>query len=278
MSKDPEEDIADLLEKIFGRRVRTRKVSNVLIVDGKKVTIPQPKKIIAIEVESEVLSRTGDIVDENIGFARADIIPTESEIIHQRDVDHELIEELKKYLKSEDVACILTSLSIIRLEDEEKSVEATRLSNDLRNAYGMRGRRIYNLLRTENIDGKIIFYAELMSTLEDLQRDFPGDEHKIQTELQMYLNRMLEFYPEAVWIDQYSDLKKLQIEVLAKMRRTENPIKICARGEVAIDKLNKLCDYLIKELGKSIIIREEPLYKIGKDIAKSNVLYFLKSY
>lgn len=200
----------------------------------------------------------------DFGFGRKDLAPIESEIAYQTLDHRQIIKKIKPYLISQDVGALTCSATVIRLEDKQDK-EADTLYKKLRECYGARGRKIYNMLRSKIYEGSNIFESIICPFLDIAQSKYPDDPFKVRGIFTKFFEDILMYYPYGIWINKPKEVKDYQIKVLGRLRRESLPISVYARGKSCIDTAIEVCKFVIENDSELALERED--YELGKDIA-----------
>lgn len=198
---------------------------------------------------------------EEFGFVRGDLFLPFAETSTPTASHKYLIRAMKPYLSEEDLSTIITSASIVRLEDKDMDEEANKLLRNLSDKHGERGRRIYNMLRSNHFEKLIVPFVENCES----EIDDPMNIYDIVNE---YFNRIIEYHPFGIWVNETTSDKELVEGLEERVIKHKMPIVfVYGRGDNCVEKIKNTCDEFCKRYeekhGKKLEINYQD-YKLRK--------------
>lgn len=206
--------------------------------------------------EVEKIPRLVDV--EKCIVVREDLIPL---FYRQLMVSNEeILERIKPYITTRDYGAFLNAISLIRAEDSKSEKEANELYWKLWRYYGSRGRKFYNLLRSNK------FAEYVMPRLDALLKKYGNKLEEIAKEFQSFLNGILDYMPFAIWVNEFMTIE----DIIAQIKRrvfTDKVPMVCIYGRgTQINKVKEACDKFFDELKnneKEKFARGMEEYEIG---------------
>ena len=208
------------------------------------------------------------LFEHNFGFGRADLAEQQSELAYVSLTHAQIIKTLKPYLTQADQGALVAAVTVVRLEDkrdpDSKQRSHTLLEN-LRNAYGSRGRKIYNMLRSKVYGGATIFHSIILPFLDDVKKRYPSDQWKVRGIFSAFFDDLLRYYPRAIWVNSPGKVKKRSLGVLGRIQKEQMPITVYARTARCISTAEGICQVVLDARPELQIIKET--YTLGPDAA-----------
>lgn len=206
------------------------------------------------------------IEKENFIVIREDLLPL---FYRQLMVSNEdILERIRPYLSTKDYGAFLNAVSLIRAEDSKRSGEVEELYRKLWRDYSVRGRKIYNLLRSNK------FAEYVMPRLEALEKMYNKTE-EIAKGFQEFLNKTLEYMPYAIWVNPFMTVEDIVTQIRKRVIGDKVPL-LCVYGRgTQIAKVKEACEKFFDELEeneKMKFARGSEEYEIG---LTEGITYFI---
>lgn len=254
--------------KAFLRQLKIFDKLNVNIIIAHKSIVLNKSNFNTLPFDATTEKLAKDLFSHEFGFGRVDLAEQQSELAYISMTHEQLVKVLKPYLSSPDLGALVASCAIVRLEDKGGSMSKKRshqLREDLTLAYGSRGRKIYNMLRSRVYRGATIFHSIVIPFLEDAKKAYPKDQWKVRGIFSAFFDDLLRYYPRAIWVDVPGRVQKRYIKVLGRITKEQVPISIYARRGQCIREAERICELVINARPELQVIKET--YTLGPDVA-----------
>jgi len=248
----------------FLKKFRLIDKLNIEISIGNKIVVINRTNFNTLQFDRETQAHIDELLRRDFGFGRLDLAPLQSEIAYQALTHEEIIKTLKQFLSEPDLGALACAAAIVRMEDEKKDA-ARVLTVRLAQAYGSRGKKIYNMLRSRIFEGTNIFQSIVCPFLDLVKKTYPDDPWKVRGIFGGFFEDILKYYPHGVWIAPKMDYKKVLLAVMGRVKDAKVPVSIYARGSKDIETAKQICAEILKERSDLEVIKED--YTLGMDIA-----------
>jgi len=192
------------------------------------------------------------------GFSREDLIPVEAEMVSLARFHRLLIRKMSRYLLPDDLSSLVASATIVQLEDKGLTRKATKLLFELSNRYGERGKRIYNMLRSN------IFEGLIYPLLEALEAEYSPPE--ANAKFTQFFENILDYYPLGIWVNEATSELEIVQGLKNRFDKGVSAVYVYARGQNNINKCITACENFKKEYPKELEIDKDD-YKLREQPA-----------
>jgi hypothetical protein len=243
---------------------------NVNIIIANRSLVLNHSKFNALLFDETTEKLAKDLFRYQFGFGRVDIAEQQSELAYLSYTHEQLIKALKPYLPESDIGALVAASTVVRLEDKQDPASKQRsqeLLANLRRAYGSRGRKIYNMLRSKVYQGATIFHSIIMPFLEEAKKTYPRDAWKVRGIFSAFFDDILRYYPRAIWVDNPNPkaLKRRYVRILGRITKEQVPVSVYARKTKCIRAAEEICELVLKARPELQLTKET--YTLGSDIA-----------
>lgn len=200
-----------------------------------------------LELNSEVEKGFPELFKSGFGLGRADLASIQSSMAAPSKEFDEVILDLKPYLRPPDHAALIAATAVVKSENEGKNTEILRKLLD--KCYGSRGRRVYNMLRSDVDHGKNIFQAIIIPFLKEAKKTYPDDEIRVTGLFTLFFEEIIKNFPNAIWISDNSAVAATAKKA-EKMLEKIPEVFIFARGIGFIKTAERVCKEVECEVEK----------------------------
>jgi hypothetical protein len=256
--------------KSFLKKLKIFDKLNINIIIANRSLILNNSKFNALPFDETTEKLAKELFTHEFGFGRADIAEQQSELAYLSYTHKQLIEALKPYLSTTDLGALVAASTVVRLEDkrdQESKQRSQELLTNLRKAYGSRGRKIYNMLRSKVYQGATIFHSIIMPFLEDAKKTYPKDQWKVRGIFSAFFDEILRYYPRAIWVDnpRPGAIRRRHVRILGRITKEQVPVSVYARKSKCIKAAKEICELILE--GRPELQLIEETYNLGPDIA-----------
>lgn len=259
--------ISDAIKSFLKQLKIFDKLNINIIVANRSIVLNRSNfNTLPFDAATEKLAK--QLFEHDFGFGRADLAEQQSELAYVTLTHEQIIKALKPYLTTADQGALIAASAVIRLEDKHDVQSKERshiLLENLRNAYGNRGRKVYNMLRSKVYGGATIFHSIVLPFLDDVKKRYPNDLWKVRGIFSAFFDDLLRYYPRAIWINSPGKAKKRYLGVLGRIQKEQVPISIYARSAGCIRTAEGICELVLGARPELQVIKEA--YALGPDVA-----------
>jgi hypothetical protein len=197
-------------------------------------------------------------------FTRADLLEPQVALLNLYDHHAKIIGRLRRILQSrrrDDIIGLVTSASIIRLEDERvKKQRISNLRTRLTAVCGSRGSMIYNLFRSKILELEVIPGL----SRDDMVMTLPSTDGEEQPFLDYWDSALIKGYPSAYFVKATDTAKEILSETTWRLDSPHvNEVRIFSRKT---SRNKKTLDYC-KSLASNLRIVNCAEYQLGHHAA-----------
>jgi hypothetical protein len=257
--------------KGFLKHLKIFEKLNINIIVANKSIVLNRSNFNTLPFDETTERLANELFEHDFGFGRADLAEQQSELASLSLAHEQIIKALKPYLTEADRGALVAAATVVRLEDKNDAESKRRsheLLDNLRIAYGIRGRKIYNMLRSRVYEGATIFHSIILPFLDDVRKRYPDDQWKVRGIFSAFLDDLLRYYPRAIWVNisgSEKTLKRRYIKVLGRINKEQAPVSIYARTRRCIKAAQRVCE-LVVEARPDLEMTTET-YTLGLDVA-----------
>lgn len=144
----------------------------------------------------------------------------------------ESLEKLKKVLPPKQIECILMARRVHQANSKSDHDEYEKQVKELDNLFPEMGRKVKNLISGGYFDEQILPYLDVLKSVY-------GDNYVL--EFRKYYDEILDFFPIAIFVNNYMTTDKLEGELQMRLQLKDIPfIKIHSMADYNIKKVDKI--------------------------------------
>ncbi|MDO9537731.1 MAG: hypothetical protein Q7J68_05395 [Thermoplasmata archaeon] len=240
-------------------------------IKGKSVSITQKNYYVNYSDLDDESAKTL-FNDKTGGFVlnKPDLISQDASILSITKEQKKILKDYKGIIDGKHLSAIRVSYAIMNNEDSKNWEDARTLNSILESKYRLVGKKIYNLTRSGYIEGIILTELHIM------QYEYQGSP-SYKTKFKKDFESYLDFFPHAVYANEFTTRKDLATEIMKRLRRRGiSRVEVYGRGEFNITKITDVVNKIV-DAGSAEIHQKEN-YEIGCNPAtriklKSNIVY-----
>ena len=244
------------VERDYSSKVRSsNKIGKVEVRQNITYNINLPA-IPSNEVDSDKLKK---IFEEGIGgFVKnkPELLVQDAGLLSLKPLQKEILKDYRGAIDGKQLSAMRTAFTIMNFEDNNFWKEASELRAKLGRKYKMQGKRMYNLCRSGYIDGK------LRVDLHMMMFECQGSE-SYKLRYQKYFNDCMEFFPYAVWANEWVSRADMISEINKRIIKKRVPeIKVFARGKSNIERTESVTNQFVES--ELVNLEQRVAYDIGR--------------
>ncbi len=247
-----------LIAYIYFEHKKERQYPNQLTIIEK---IDHPTTVIYMMPTSEDKAKKLHF-NENVGFVRDDQSIAYTIISSPKKEYQELILKLKPYIAEDDLDILLSVSSILKAEEEKLYFISKELHFKLKERYKVRGLRIYNLMKSEILQEKLI---SLLSHLDKICDDTQSKKKLFDDEFKS----ILKTTHDRIWVS-HTGTGNLKSKIKRKIEQNKlNELWVYSSGNRDdLNDVEKICKTFVDE-NKDFILEPSEEYHVRDKIGKT---------
>jgi len=236
--------ISDWFSRKFGAKIGISLLKNLFNYEkqlerDQRFDMRRCQNVNLMYVDTLIIEKAKELSDEKFGFGKENLIPIESEMATPKKPYDIIIHDLRKYMESKDIHALIHCYAIIQLEDQGVNKYARKGIQDLTKRFGERGRRIYNMVRSEVFDE---FIHPSILDIEELTNN-KKEAHRIGSKL---IESLIEYNPVSIWVNDTTEKEELERGVTKRLVYQMMPfVKVFGRGDDVVNLIQNTCQEFI---------------------------------